>query len=104
MTWAIRARENQRKARLGSKENRAFYRRLAAIDEAQVGVFMALEKVFRMTSTRHVLPSRLHAAYEWTEAAGELSELRGLTGDALREYATESAGNAGECDVHDVRR
>ena len=46
------------------------------------------------------LPRALHAAYEWTEAAGELDELRLLADwpGALASYATASAENAAEAD------
>ena len=49
---------------------------------------------------RAYLPAGLHAAYNWTEAAGELDELR-LLADwpaALASYATASAENAAEAD------
>lgn len=50
------------------------------------------------------LPAHLHAAYNWTDAAGELEELRDLTGDALLEYCRQSAANseAHEPHPHDV--
>ena len=50
---------------------------------------------------RAYLPAGLHAAYNWTEAAGELDELR-LLADwpaALASYATASADNAAEADL-----
>ena len=40
------------------------------------------------------LPAILANAYNWTDAAGELDELRGLTGEALATYCAESAANA----------
>ena len=43
-------------------------------------------------SQRH-LPEDLHAAYEWTDAAGEVNELRSLEGPALTRYCRESARN-----------
>ena len=45
-------------------------------------------------------PKHLHAAYEWTEAAGELLELRDATGDALLAYCRESADNSREHALH----
>jgi hypothetical protein len=39
------------------------------------------------------LPESLSAAYEWTESAGELEELRSLEGDELETYCQESAAN-----------
>ena len=50
---------------------------------------------------RAYLPQALHAAYEWTEAAGELDELRLLADwpGALASYATASAENAAEADL-----
>ena len=47
------------------------------------------------------LPKALHAAYNWTEAAGELDELRLLADwpGALASYATASAENAAEADL-----
>ena len=49
---------------------------------------------------RAYLPQALHAAYNWTEAAGELDELRSLADwpAALASYATASAANAAEAD------
>lgn len=49
-----------------------------------------------MSTQRHrrCLPSDLHAAYDWTAAAGELDELRSLSGEALERYCAESADNA----------
>ena len=47
------------------------------------------------------LPAGLHAAYNWTEAAGELDELR-LLADwpaALASYAAASQDNAAEADL-----
>lgn len=46
------------------------------------------------------LPSTLHAAYDWTAAAGELDQLRDLTGEALLEYCRESADNSREHATH----
>jgi hypothetical protein len=40
------------------------------------------------------LPAKLHAAYDWTAAAGELRMLSDLTGEDLATYAQESADNA----------
>lgn len=48
--------------------------------------------------TTNTLPLHLHAAHDWTDAAGELEELRVLTGDRLAEYCLESATNAREHD------
>ena len=45
-----------------------------------------------MTTTRK-LPADLHAAHEWTAAAGELDELASLSGAALDAYCRESAAN-----------
>lgn len=45
-------------------------------------------------------PASLHAAYEWTAAAGELDELRDATGDALEAYCRESAANSREHATH----
>jgi hypothetical protein len=42
------------------------------------------------------LPLRLHPAYDWTDAAGELDGLRALDGDELDEYCRESAANWAE--------
>lgn len=39
------------------------------------------------------LPEHLHAAYDWTNAAGELEELALLSGDALDAYVRESVAN-----------
>jgi len=44
------------------------------------------------------LPEPLFAAYNWTDAAGELDELRDLDGAELERYCTESADNAAEND------
>jgi hypothetical protein len=40
------------------------------------------------------LPERLHKAYDWTAAAGELDELRALEGAELDRYCDESAANS----------
>lgn len=48
------------------------------------------------------LPKYLFAAYNWTEAAGELDELRALCGKALETYIRESAANARENDMPDI--
>lgn len=51
------------------------------------------------------LPQHLHAAYDWTDAAGELDELATLEGEALDSYCRESAANAedhGESDVSEL--
>jgi hypothetical protein len=57
---------------------------------------------------RSTLPEDLHAAYDWTAAAGELAELRRLRRPALDAYCVESAANAAEHDAHvtadDLRR
>ena len=48
------------------------------------------------------LPTALFAAHEWTSAAGEIEQLRDLTGDALATYCAESAANCaseGDGDV-----
>jgi hypothetical protein len=42
------------------------------------------------------LPSHLFDAYDWTESAGELEELAGLTGTELDRYVAESERNAQE--------
>ena len=47
-----------------------------------------------MTNTTKQRPADLHDAYEWTDAAGELDELRGLSGDELDRYCAESAENS----------
>jgi hypothetical protein len=44
-----------------------------------------------MTAT--ALPKHLCTAYDWTAAAGELNELRGLSGDELDRYVIESVQN-----------
>jgi hypothetical protein len=46
------------------------------------------------------LPPTLHAAHDWTAAAGELAELRRLTGSALLAYCAESADNSREHAAH----
>lgn len=46
------------------------------------------------------LPKHLHAAYDWTDAAGELDELRDLTGGALLAYCLQSADNSAEHAAH----
>jgi hypothetical protein len=46
---------------------------------------------------------RLWSAYDWTNDAGELPELRAATGEALERYAADSEANArehGEIYVH----
>lgn len=50
--------------------------------------------------SRANLPQALHAAYNWTEAAGELDELRSLAEwpGALAMYAAASQDNAAEAD------
>jgi hypothetical protein len=53
-----------------------------------------------MTMTK--LPESLFAAHEWTAAAGELPELRRLTGATLDTYCAESEENARLHDVTDV--
>ncbi len=40
------------------------------------------------------LPRHLHAAYNWTTAAGELEQLRDLIGTELLAYCAESADNS----------
>lgn len=42
------------------------------------------------------LPEHLHDAYEWTEAAGELDELRDLSGADLAAYCDEAEANCRE--------
>ena len=42
------------------------------------------------------LPSSLHEAYEWTDAAGELDELRDADGEDLLAYVAASVANAVE--------
>src|SRR5690606_16426245 len=49
-----------------------------------------------------ILPGHLHPAYDWTDAFGELDELRLLTGDRLAEYCRESAASASENGEDDV--
>lgn len=49
-----------------------------------------------MAAAKTPLPAHLHAAYDWTAAAGELDELRRLTGDELLTYCRESAENSEE--------
>ena len=51
--------------------------------------------------SRANLPQALHAAYDWTDAAGELDELRSLAEwpGALAMYATASEENAAEADL-----
>jgi hypothetical protein len=39
------------------------------------------------------LPKNLHTAYAWTDAAGEISELATLSGEALRAYIAASVAN-----------
>jgi hypothetical protein len=45
------------------------------------------------THTNTLLPPSLHAAYEWTQAAGELDELRTLSGEQIVVYCLESEEN-----------
>ena len=47
-------------------------------------------------ASRHPLPSSLHEAYEWTDAAGELDELRDAEGEDLLGYVAASVANAAE--------
>jgi hypothetical protein len=54
-----------------------------------------------MSATKSV-PRHLHAAYDWTHAAGELAELAQLRGRKLATYARESAANARDHDMTDV--
>lgn len=49
------------------------------------------------------LPEHLHPAYNWTDSAGEIDELRTRTGDRLAEYCRDSAANASEHDEVLVR-
>ena len=42
------------------------------------------------------LPSSLHEAYEWTDAAGELPELRDAQGEDLLAYVAASEANSVE--------
>lgn len=44
------------------------------------------------------LPEHLHPAFNWTDAFGELDELRLLTGDRLTNYCRESAATASKND------
>jgi len=53
-------------------------------------------------ATKKRLPNDLYAAYEWTRAAGELDQLKRLTGKTLDKYAREAVANAREHDVTDV--
>ena len=46
------------------------------------------------------LPAHLHDAYDWTAAAGELTELRDLTGQAPLDYCRDSAANSLEHAPH----
>ena len=48
------------------------------------------------------LPKHLHAAYDWTDAASELSELRELTGESLAAYCRDSAKNCSDNGDGDV--
>ena len=50
--------------------------------------------------SRAALPLHLHAAYDWTNAAGEIAELRSLAEwpAALVEYAAANENNAAEAD------
>ena len=62
-------------------------------------------------SARRSVPADLRAAYAWTQAAGELDDLRDLDDEDARVYAEESAANAAEhaepdvtaCDLLDLR-
>lgn len=49
-----------------------------------------------------VVPEDLRAAYAWTQAAGELDDLRDLDDEDARAYASESAANAIDSDEGDV--
>ena len=49
-----------------------------------------------------VVPEDLRAAYAWTQAAGELDDLRDLDDEDARVYASESAANAVDNDEPDV--
>jgi hypothetical protein len=42
------------------------------------------------------LPEHLHEAYNWTDAAGELPELRDAEGDDLLAYVAASEANSAE--------
>jgi hypothetical protein len=44
------------------------------------------------------LPEHLYATYEWIDAAGEIRELTGLRGRALKQYARECEANANLID------
>ena len=55
-----------------------------------------------MTTSTEPLPKHLHAAYDWTAAAGELEKLSGLHDRRLASYARESEANARQNDVTDV--
>jgi hypothetical protein len=44
-------------------------------------------------SMKRPLPEHLHAAYDWTSGAGELTELQCAKGPDLERYARESAAN-----------
>ena len=47
-------------------------------------------------------PKHLHAAYDWTDAAGEIETLASLRGKALAKYVRDSAENCaseGDGDV-----
>lgn len=46
------------------------------------------------SSKTPAVPPELRAAYDWTEAGGELQELQELTGEALAEYCKDSEENA----------
>lgn len=48
------------------------------------------------------LPRQLHAAYDWTAAAGELGELRNLAGQSLAAYCRDSAKNCTDNGDGDV--
>lgn len=59
------------------------------------------ERVMEMDKPR--LPERLHAAYDWTQAAGELDDLRRKAGNGLAAYCRASAANARDCGDMSVR-
>lgn len=46
------------------------------------------------------LPERLHAAWDWTNAAGELDELAAKSEDEAAAYARDSAENARAHDTN----
>ena len=79
-----RARARAKEAREAEKERKQEERK------RQVAPAQRFDRFEGMTRK---LPKGLHYAYDWTDAAGELAELRGLTGEALATYCRESVAN-----------